>query len=179
MDVQLYEFCVLYPYPFQQKEEQQLLKEIDAIFAEANGKQISKDVWGRRGLAYPIRGQTEGNFIIYYYELDPSKVREIDRALRILKGVLRHLIVKPPKGYKIASFADRYVQWQDQRKVEGEAAARAKEEALQRKVLEKAKRQAKKAAAQTAAEERKAPTVDKKDLTQEIDKLISDDSLSL
>jgi small subunit ribosomal protein S6 len=175
-DHRLYEFCVLYPYPLPQKEEQQLGKDIDELFAEANGKVIFKDVWGRRGLAYPIKGNTEGSFIVYYVELLPEKLKELDRNLRILKGVLRHLVVKPPEGYKIESFAEKYVQWQQEKLTEGDRAARAKEEELQQQVIERAKRQAKRATQKKAEE---AKPVAAGDVTKEIDKMISDADLSL
>src|SRR5438874_124716 len=100
-DVRIYECCILYPYPLGQKEEAELLKEIEGLFADAGGKLVMKDAWGRRGLAYPIGGAVEGNYIVYYYELDPLKVKEIDGALRIMKNVDRHLLVKPPKNYQI------------------------------------------------------------------------------
>lgn len=175
-DHRLYEFCVLYPYPLPSKEEQQLLKEVEELFAEAGGKMIAKDVWGRRGLAYTIKGSTEGSFVVYYVELMPDKVKEIDRGLRILKGMLRHLVVKPPEGYKIESYAEKYVKWMENREKEDERRAREKEEKLQAQVIERAKRQAKRA---TQKKEEKVAAGAKGDVTKEIDKMLSDSDLSL
>lgn len=172
-DHRLYEFCVLYPYPLPQKEEQTLVKEIEELFAEAEGKTIFKDVWGRRGLAYPIKGSTEGCFIIYYVELMPEKLKELDRNLRIVKGMLRHLVVKPPENYKIESYAEKYVKWQQEKLSEGDRAAREKEEKLQAQVVDRAKRQVKRAAAQKKSDD--APAKPAGDMGKEIDKLISDD----
>lgn len=173
-DHRLYEICVLYPYPLPQKEEQQLVKEVEELFAEAEGKIVFKDVWGRRGLAYPIKGSTEGSFIVYYIEMMPDKMKELDRNLRIVKGMLRHLVVKPPENYKIESYAEKYVQWQQNREKEGERAVREKEEKLQAQVVERAKRQAKRVSAKKD-EEKPAKPVAAGDMGKEIDKLISDD----
>src|SRR3989344_6307680 len=91
-DNRIYEYCVLYPANLSQKEESVLLKEVEHLIEEQGGKQISKDSWGKRGLAYKIKGHTEGNYIVYHYEMDPGKVREIDEALRITPNVLRHMM---------------------------------------------------------------------------------------
>ncbi|MDD4319755.1 MAG: 30S ribosomal protein S6 [Candidatus Peribacteraceae bacterium] len=175
-DTRIYEICVLYPYPMNQKEEQTLLKEIDELFAEAGATLVLKDAWGRRGLAYPVNGATEGTFVVYYYEMDPSKLKEVDLALRIMKGVLRHMVVKPPKHYQVVKFSEAYELWLKERETMEEQKVRQKEEKVQEQVARKAKRQAK-----AAAERKKSTPAEQPggvDLTQKIDELISDDSLT-
>ena len=127
-DTRIYEWCILYPYPMNQKEEAQLLKEIDELFSEAGAKLVAKDAWGRRGLAYSIKGSTEGTFVVYYFEMDPAKVKEVDSQLRIMRGVLRHLFVKPPKHYQIVQYAAKYEQWLKERETVEEVKTREREE---------------------------------------------------
>lgn len=175
-DSRIYEFCILYPYPLNQKEEQTALKEIEELFTEAGGKQVSKDVWGRRGLAYTIKGAKEGNFVVYYYEMDPSKVKEVDQALKIMKGVLRHIVVKPPKHYQIVKYSETYEKWLKDRETADEERSRKKEEAVQEQIARKAKRQAK----MTTERKKVAPAPrvgGGEDITQKIDELISGDSI--
>ncbi len=179
-DTRIYEFCVLYPYGLPQKEEQALTKAVEAHFAETGGKQVSKDVWGRRGLAYPIKGQTEGNFVIYYYEMDPSKLQELDEALRITPGLLRHMVVKPPRGYEIVQYATRFEEWKAEEAQAEDRKAKQKEEDLQRRVAEKAKRQVKRDSVKKDEKPvEKAKPTEKRDITEQLDKLISDDDLGI
>jgi hypothetical protein len=96
--------------------------------------------------------------------------------MRILKGLLRHMIVKPPKHYQIVPYADRFQQWKDQEKVNTEKAAADKEEKLKKQVVEKAKRQTKKEEKVEAAPA--APMTDAA-LTEELDKLISDKDIDI
>ena len=177
VDVRVYEFCILYPYPFNQKDEQELVKGIEEIFAEAGAKQVAKDAWGRRGLAYTIGGFTEGNVIVYYMEMDPRKLKEIDKQLRILKGVLRHMVVKPPMNYAIVSYAEKFVRWQEDQKLDVERAARDREEKLQRQVVEKAKRMSKPISKK--AEPAETKPMSEEAITKEVEKLISDEDLKL
>lgn len=174
-DVRLYEVAVLYPYPMNQKEESELLKSIDEIFAEAGSKLIFKDAWGRRGLAYKIGGFDEGNFVIYYFEIDPSKLDEIDEQLRILKGMLRHMIIKPPKKYQIAPYAESEKKWKEQNRLEGERKVQEKEDKKLKQVVDKAKR----APVRAKKEEGAAKPVTGEALTQQLEKLISDKDLEI
>lgn len=176
-DTFIYEFCMLYPVDLSQKEEMLLLKEIEGFFREAEGKVVHKDAWGRRGLAYPIRKNTEGNFVVFYVELDPSKVIEIDRQLRILPNLLRHLIVKPPKGYEVVNYSERFTTWLKERETGVETQRKEEEQRLQKKVAEKAKIQAKRAEAQKKDVPHEA--VKKAQLTEKLEELISDNPLDL
>ncbi|OGJ59850.1 30S ribosomal protein S6 [Candidatus Peribacteria bacterium RIFCSPHIGHO2_01_FULL_55_13] len=176
-DVRIYEVAVLLPYPMAQKEEHQTIKEIEAIFKEAGAREVSKDVWGQRGLAYEIKGSSEGNFIVYHQEMDPGKIREIDTALRIVPGVLRHIIVKPPKGYKITKYSETYKVWLKERESASEKSKREREEDIQKRIADKAKRQVKRE--KTAKAEAPVEAVDKEELGKKLDKLISDDSIEI
>jgi len=173
-DTRVYEIAVLYPFPYTQKEEQTLLKEVEGIFAEAGGIQVTKDAWGRRGLAYKIGGYDEGNFVIYYYEFDPEKLKEMDQALRIVPGVLRHLIIKPPKGYQIVKYSEEYERWMKERETVHEKREREEEEDIKRQVADRAKRQAKKAEKKPKTDEAKKP-MESGEIDKQLEKLISDD----
>ena len=169
-DVRIYECAIMFAYALPQKEEAALIKEIEGYFAEVGAKLVAKDAWGRRGLAYPIKGAKEANVTIYYFEMDPLKVKEVDQSLKITKGVLRHLFVKPPKHYQIVKYADTYEQWLKERESVGQKRTREKQEKLQEQVAAKAKRKV-----LTKKAEPKAAPVSGEVLTEQIDKLITDD----
>lgn len=169
-DVRVYECAILYPSPMNQKEENDLLKAIEEIFSDAKATLILKDAWGERGLAYKIGGFDQANVLVSYYEIDPLKIKEIDRQLSILKGVLRHMIIKPPKHYDIAPMAGRLDQWKEQQRIDTETRTREKEEKKLKQVVDKAKRAP--AKPKKVVEEKPMPT---ETVEQGIDKLISDD----
>lgn len=184
----LYELCVLSPVNLSQKEEQTLLSGIEELFAEAEGKLVAKDAWGRRGLAYRIKKQTEGNFVIYYFEVNPQKLKEVDKQLRILPNVLRHLIVKPPKemlpliakGTPV-KYSERYEQWIKDQATAVETERREEEGRLQKKVADRAKIQAKRTEVKKKEVQKKVPTstLEEADLSKKLEELISDDTLGL
>jgi ribosomal protein S6 len=168
----------MYPHGLSQKEESELLKEIEGFFEEVGAKQIAKDLWGQRGLAYPVKGHTEAHFVIYYYDLDPAKLKEVDQALRIAKGVIRHLIVKPPKNYQIVKYSEAYAEWLKTRESVDDVRAREKEEKVKEQVARKAKRQAEKTSERKKTDEDRGE-LQEEQLSKKLEELISDDSLDI
>lgn len=58
-----------------------------------SGGTISKlDVWGKRRMAYAIRKQREGQYVLINAEFAPSFSADLERNLRFLEPVMRFLI---------------------------------------------------------------------------------------
>ena len=51
-EARIYEFCVLYPANLSQKEESELLKEVEKTIEEHGGKQIRADLNLNTGVRY-------------------------------------------------------------------------------------------------------------------------------
>jgi small subunit ribosomal protein S6 len=83
--------------------EDDLKSQVDRIsgyISDVNGsvKEILSDSpWGRRRLAYTIRfngtDYRDGVYIIWHFDLEPSRVGEIERELKLDTRVIRYLIV--------------------------------------------------------------------------------------
>jgi small subunit ribosomal protein S6 len=58
------------------------------------GEVVDVNHWGRRRLAYPVRGHLEGNYVVSQIKLDPGQVPGLESSLRISEEIVRHLIVK-------------------------------------------------------------------------------------
>ncbi len=61
----------------------------------ANGGTIDKeDRWGRKRLAYDIKKESEGYYVLFYVTCDSACVNECDRVMKITDEVLKHMIVR-------------------------------------------------------------------------------------
>jgi small subunit ribosomal protein S6 len=77
-------------------EEDAIHAEVDKWkgLIESHGGQVAKvDVWGRRKLAYEIKKQREGVYVLLEFQGPPGIARELDHDLRVSEAVLRHLTV--------------------------------------------------------------------------------------
>ena len=52
------------------------------------------DEWGKRHLAYEVKHQNEGYYVVIDFEADPSQIAELDRIIKIHEEIIRHIIVK-------------------------------------------------------------------------------------
>jgi small subunit ribosomal protein S6 len=59
---------------------------------EAGGTVEKLEVWGRRRLAYVIHKQTEGQYVLLNISLDPKAASGVERNIRYLETVLRHML---------------------------------------------------------------------------------------
>lgn len=173
-EMHLYECAVLYALHLSQTEEQDLKNNIETLFTEMGGEVVAFDVWGRRGLAYPIGGMREGNFVVYHYNLKPAHVREVDRQIRILPGVLRHLLIKLPEGHTVIRYSQLFETWQEDRKNRDAQEFIKKEEKLKKRVIERASKR-------TVSEKpvRAKGALTEKAFTEGIEKIISDEDILL
>lgn len=60
----------------------------------AGGELVQLDLWGRRRLAYPIRKQTEGLYILMQTRMAPTGTAEIERSMRLNEQVMRFQVVR-------------------------------------------------------------------------------------
>ena len=77
---------------------QQAIDRVNQL-VETNGGQVRRVTpWGKRRLAYSVKDQREGYYIVADVELDRSRVQEVERVLKISDTVFRHLLVRQPEG---------------------------------------------------------------------------------
>ncbi len=68
------------------------LERVQSWVTEAGGTVDKTEVWGRRKLAYIIHKQTEGQYVLMNVTLDPKAASELERNIRFLETVLRHML---------------------------------------------------------------------------------------
>jgi small subunit ribosomal protein S6 len=63
---------------------------------EAQGKvtRLDRTSLGRRKLAYEIDKQRDGVFVIYYADVEPDHIKELELNLKLSQSILRHLVVR-------------------------------------------------------------------------------------
>lgn len=60
----------------------------------ANGELTNVEEWGRKVLAYEIKKQKEGFYILFTFVAKPEFIAEFERVLRLDEIVLKHIVVK-------------------------------------------------------------------------------------
>ena len=89
-----YEIAVLY-HPDLEVDLSKAEARIKKIVTDNGGKVVSEDNWGKRKLAYDIKGNQHAVYVFYTVELPGANVQKVENTLNITDEVIRFLITKP------------------------------------------------------------------------------------
>lgn len=73
---------------------QAAVKLVQDTITRIGGTVVKVDEWGRRHLAYEVKHQNKGYYVVVEFEADPSQITELDRIIKIHEEIIRHIIVK-------------------------------------------------------------------------------------
>lgn len=71
-----------------------VISNVEELIKRNNGKVTKVEPWGLRKLAYPIKKQQEGRYFLMEFDLEPDGIAEMERVLKLMESVIRHLIVR-------------------------------------------------------------------------------------
>jgi small subunit ribosomal protein S6 len=80
----------------------ELHSQIEQIVQRFGGTLDKSDNWGRRKLAYEIEHHREGIYVVETISGTGDLMKEIDRRLRVLDRVIRHLVVRVDEELRVA-----------------------------------------------------------------------------
>ena len=69
-----------------------VLDRVTGWVADSGGSVDKVDIWGKRRLAYPIRKQREGNYVLFNLSLKTTATAGLEQNLRYTEVVMRHML---------------------------------------------------------------------------------------
>lgn len=63
------------------------------LIQNQGGEIVKVDRWGKRKLAYEVKDQKEGYYVLVHFNAEATVPREVDRVIKITDNVIRHMIV--------------------------------------------------------------------------------------
>lgn len=89
-----YEIAVLY-HPDLEVDLSKAEDRVKKIVTDNGGKMTNTDNWGKRKLAYSIKGNEHAVYVFYTVELPGESVQKVEGTLNITDEVIRFLITRP------------------------------------------------------------------------------------
>jgi small subunit ribosomal protein S6 len=71
----------------------QLNDQVQGWVKETGGTIEKADVWGKKKLAYPVKKQTEGQYVLLTVQMEPAGTGQLERQFGLQESVLRFMIV--------------------------------------------------------------------------------------
>jgi small subunit ribosomal protein S6 len=89
-----YEIAVLY-HPDLEVDLSKAEERVTKIITDNGGEITATDNWGKRKLAYNIKGNEHAIYVFYTVEMPGEGVARVESTLNITDEVIRFLITKP------------------------------------------------------------------------------------
>jgi small subunit ribosomal protein S6 len=91
-----YEVLYIVRADLEDDKVQDIVKRVNTLIEKAGGSLERTNVWGKRKLAYEVKHQKEGSYILQDFQIGQERIPELEAQLKITEEVLRHLIVRKP-----------------------------------------------------------------------------------
>lgn len=89
-----YELLYIISNKFSEDEVAPIVEKIKKLISDSNGTIALTEDWGKKHLAYPIKGFSYGYYNLVEFDMDGASMTKVDRTLRMSSDVLRHQIIK-------------------------------------------------------------------------------------
>ena len=102
MSTRQYELVYIVTPEASDQEVADLHTQIEQIVQRFNGTFDKTENWGRRKLAYEIGHHREGTYVVETISGSGELMKEIDRRMRVIDQVIRHLVVRVDEDLRVA-----------------------------------------------------------------------------
>jgi small subunit ribosomal protein S6 len=90
--VREYELVFIVHPDLEEAAFKELVDRVQSWITDAGGSVSKVDIWGKRRLAYDIKKQHEGQYVLLRVQMKPEFSAELERNFRFLEPVMRFLI---------------------------------------------------------------------------------------
>lgn len=90
----LYECVFIARNDVTQQQVEAIADQIATILAEQGGEVKKREYWGLRGLAYRIKKNRKGHYMLLGLDTQPAAMQEVQRQLGLHEDVLRELTIR-------------------------------------------------------------------------------------
>ena len=92
-DMQLYECVFIIRQDLSSSQVETITNEFCAIITDNKGSVVKQEYWGLKTMAYKIKKNRKGHYIMLNFEADAATVAEFDRRMGLHEDILRVLII--------------------------------------------------------------------------------------
>ena len=97
---------VLHP-ELPEAQVRETIDRVKRLIEGMSGQMGETQDWGMRDLAYPIRKQPRGTYVLVQYTARPDVVKELERTMKLADEILRFISVRMPEARKASRRAAR------------------------------------------------------------------------
>ena len=70
-----------------------IVEKVKGWVLETSGSVDKVEIWGRKRLAYIIKKQREGQYVLFNLGLEPAATATLEKNLRFLEPIIRYMLI--------------------------------------------------------------------------------------
>lgn len=91
--MRMYEAIYIIQPEASEDEVEKVVQSVESLITEDGGTVVRVDVWGKRRLAYEVKGFHEGIYVLTRFECNPAFPKKLEDAIKLNETVIRYLVV--------------------------------------------------------------------------------------
>ena len=92
--MRVYENILIFSPSIDEEEIEKEIKDIEIILKQHKGEIISVDKWGKKKLAYPIKKNDTGYYLLMNLKLETKILPELELKYKLNQNIMRYNIVQ-------------------------------------------------------------------------------------
>jgi small subunit ribosomal protein S6 len=89
-----YELLYLVGATYTEEELSPIKEKIKSMIEKFQGEITLEDNLGKKKLAYPVKKNHQGYYLLYEFDLEGSNLKDLNQNIKLANEILRHVIVK-------------------------------------------------------------------------------------
>lgn len=99
-----YELLYIVSSKFTDAEVDGIMDKVSAMIAKHGATILRNENIGKLRLAFPIKAERNGSYILVHFDVEGAETSELDRQLRLSDEVLRHMLVERAEGAEVRRY---------------------------------------------------------------------------
>ncbi|RRD38426.1 30S ribosomal protein S6 [Leptotrichia sp. OH3620_COT-345] len=89
-----YEIMFILSTQLTEEEKKAGVTLVEETLTKAGAVELKTEIWGDRKLAYPIKKKENGYYVLTLFQIDGTKLPEVEAKLNITESILKYMIVR-------------------------------------------------------------------------------------
>lgn len=90
----IYENIVILNAALPDEEISAAITKIKDLVTNAGGETVKADLWGRRKLAYEIKKQQKGFYVLFVFKTPAATIRKLEELYKVFDPIIKYMVIK-------------------------------------------------------------------------------------
>ncbi len=169
---QHYELLYIISSSVAESDHEAIIKKVSGVITQEGGSISKEEPWGKQKLAYEIKHERYGSYVLVEFDSDGEMLKKLDSSLKLMPEIIRSLVIKKHVKSEAEVAHERMVK----EKIEAKRVAKVQAEksaVKEAEVKEKAEQRVEEE--KKAAKTKSSDKISLEDLDEKLDEILKEE----